>query len=298
MSTAELLLDSGDIVGESITWDERREALFWVDIVGSRLNRFVLASGEHRVLPMDERPTSIGLCADGRLIVGLTKRVVFWDGEQEFSALAEVEPELPDNRLNEGQVAPDGSYWVGTMENNIFPDNSPKPIEGAKGRLYRVSPEGAVSRLSDDVFAITNTMCWLEDGRFVTADTMENALFVYDVAGDRLVNRRPFTPPIERGLPDGSTMDADGFVWNCRVVGGAALARIAPDGRVDRVVELPCSSPTSCTFGGPDLDRLFVTSSCFGMSAEERDARPHEGSVFVLDGLGVKGRPARRFGRG
>ncbi|MHA1548639.1 MAG: SMP-30/gluconolactonase/LRE family protein, partial [Alphaproteobacteria bacterium] len=99
----------------------------------------------------------------------------------------------------------------------------------------------------------------------------------------------------ERGLPDGSCMDADGYLWNCRVVGGSCVARIDPAGNIDRVVELPCLWPTSCTFAGPDLDTLYVTSARFTMTAEHLAAAPWEGNLFAVK-PGVRGRLENRFG--
>ena len=140
-------------------------------------------------------------------------------------------------------------------------------------------------------------MAWTPDGRFITADTMKNELYSY--AWDRplrgLNDRRRFFGAFERGLPDGSCMDAEGYIWNCRVVGGSCLARIAPDGQLDRIVELPCSWPTSCAFGGADLETLFVTSARFTMTAEHLDAHPHEGGVFALR-PGERGLASNRFG--
>ncbi|TIV61060.1 MAG: SMP-30/gluconolactonase/LRE family protein, partial [Mesorhizobium sp.] len=117
----------------------------------------------------------------------------------------------------------------------------PAAITSDEGQLYRVGSDGDVRRLGEDRFGITNTMVWLPDGRFVTADTMKNALYSYgwDDRAGRLGQAFPFFAGFERGLPDGSCLDAEGHVWNCRVVGGSCLVRIAPDGRLDRIVELP-----------------------------------------------------------
>ena len=106
---------------------------------------------------------------------------------------------------------------------------------------------------------------------------------------------RLFASGPDRGLPDGSTLDADGYLWNCRVGGGACLARYAPDGSLDSLIELPCSWPTKCAFGGPDLATLFVTSARFTMSAAHLQAHPQEGALIALR-PGVAGRPAARFG--
>ncbi len=91
-----------------------------------------------------------------------------------------------------------------------------------------------------------------------------------------------------RGLPEGSCVDEEWYVWNCRVVGGACVVRICPNGEVDRVVELPCTWPTSCAFAGPNLNRLFITSARFSMNSAHLEANPHEGGLFSID-VGVKG---------
>ena len=139
-------------------------------------------------------------------------------------------------------------------------------------------------------------MVWLAN-RFVTADTIENVLYEYkyDASKSQLGDRHQLLAGYERGLPDGSCMDAEGFVWNCRVVGGACVVRINPAGEIDRILELPCSWPTSCCFGGPDLDQLFVTSARFTMDEKHFEAAPHEGGLFQAS-VGVQGLPTNRFG--
>jgi len=287
------VLQCNDVVGESVVWCERRQTLFWVDIVGRRLHRFHPASGTHVVRATAEMPTSIGLREDDGAIVGFRHEVVLWDFEDRFETLALVEADQPDNRLNEGCVAPDGSFWVGTMQNNVDSNGGPLPISGRRGAIYRIDGAGSVRPLTGPEFAITNTFVWL-DGKFVTADSLENALYAYDWDGaDNVTGRRSFTPAYAKGLPDGSCLDAEGFIWNCRVAGGGCVVRFAADGRVDREVAVGCDSPTSCTFGGDDLSTLFVTSSRFGMQAGQFD-EGLEGSLFALD-VGVRGRPANRF---
>jgi sugar lactone lactonase YvrE len=294
-----LLFGAQDIVGESLVWDERRQRLAWVDIIGRRIHRLDPRTLDHESWDMPDLVTSIGLRADGGAIVGLRKEVALWDFGGPLRTLATIEPDLPHNRLNEGVVAPDGSFWVGTMMNNIGPDDGPIDIAEDAGRLYRVDADGDVTRPSDDRFGITNTMAWTADGRFVTADTLKNELYSYrwDRARSRLDDRRLFFAGFERGFPDGSCMDADGYLWNCRVAGGSCVARVAPDGSLDRVVELPCSWPTSCAFGGQDLDTLFVTSARFTMTAGHLAANPGEGGLFALR-AGVRGVPPNRFGQG
>ncbi|RJT33436.1 SMP-30/gluconolactonase/LRE family protein [Mesorhizobium waimense] len=295
--SAGLVFDARDVVGESLIWDDRRSRLVWIDIIGRRIHRLHPLTLAHESWETPDLVTSIGLRADGGAIVGLRNEIALWDFGGPFRTITTIEPDRPGIRLNEGVVAPDGSFWVGTMANNIGLDDAHIAITQDVGQLFRVGPNGDVTSLSEDRFGITNTMVWTQDGRFVTADTMKNAIYSYARNGDssRLDDRRLLFCGFQRGLPDGSCMDAEGYIWNCRVVGGSCLARIAPDGRLDRIVELPCSWPTSCAFGGADLDTLFVTSARFTMSAEHLEAHQHEGGLFALR-PGERGELNNRFG--
>jgi len=290
------ILPGRDIVGESLIWDDQRQSLFWVDIAGRLIRQYCPSDRTEAVWAVPEFPTSIGLRTDGGFVVGLTRAIALWDLGGAFEPLATPEPNFPGNRLNEGRVAPDGSFWVGTMQNNLQADGSPKEIKGKAGRYYRIGHDGGITLLTDDLYGITNTMAWLPDGRFVTADTSDNALYVYDIdpSGQALRNRRRFAAPYHAGFPDGSCLDAEGGLWTCRVAGGYAVTRTMLDGSVDRVIDLPCSWPTSCTFGGADLATLYVTSARFTMTEEHLQNHPEEGGVFALT-PGVVGAPENRF---
>ena len=290
--TVELVLPCHDVVGESPVWSAAESALYWVDIVGSRIHRLEVATGRHDQWLTPEYPTSIGLRAAGGFIVGLRQRVALWTPDGPFETFAIPEPDRPGNRLNEGCVAPDGSFWVGSMAENIGADGGPRPMAGDTGRLYRIDATGRVAPLTDDRFGITNTMVWTDDGRFVTADTTRNALYVYDCSPTALTNRRTLVPAITRGVPDGATRDAKGTIYNARVGGGASIARIEDD--AVSFIDLPCRSPTSCAFGGAGLAVLFVTSATFGLTTDEIDDNPAEGGLFALSGLGA-GLPANLF---
>lgn len=295
-SDVELVLACGDTVGESIIWDDRTKRLLWVDLVGKRIHRLDPDSMEHEVWSAPEFVTSIGLREDGGAIVGLNQRLAFWEFSEIFHTLATPEPGISGNRLNEGRVAPDGSFWIGTMATNLTPDGKPKEQESKAGRYYRVTADGVVTCLSDDLYGITNSMIWPTPDLFVTADTALNSLFRYPVAenGTSLHDRAIFGMPFNRGLPDGSCIDADDGIWTCRVAGGACLTRMLPDGSLDQVVELPCSWPTSCTFGGDNLDVLYVTSARFTMDEAHLAAYPQEGGLFALR-PGVTGKHEYRF---
>lgn len=295
--TVTLVRPAKNICGESIVWDDARGRLLWVDILAKTIEALDPETGEHTLWHAPDFVTSVGLRHDGGAIVGLTKSMCLWDFDDDFRLLAQVEPDLPDNRLNEGVVGPDGAFWIGTMRNNFASDGSPIDTDAVTGRLYRCQPDGRLEELSEDRFGTTNTFVWTPEGRLVTADTGANAIYSYalDMPAGRLSDRTTVVSEFERGLPDGSCMDTEGFIWNCRVVGGSCLLRFSPDGRIDRVVDLPCSWPTSCAFGGEALDTLYVTSARFTMTEEHLAANPQEGGLFAVD-AGVGGSPCSRFG--
>jgi len=284
------LMACGDIVGESAIWCCRSGRFFWVDIVGQRIHAFTPASGKHEQWSTPDLVTSVGLRKDGGALVGLRRTVAFWDYDEHFDTLALVEPDRVDNRLNEGRVGPDGAFWVGTMQNNIGADGQPIEMTRASGAYYRVTSSGRIEALTEREYGICNTMIWTGDGRFVCADTLRNSLYMFDFTDGELRSRRAFGLPFGAGLPDGSALDSDGYIWNCRV-GGASVVRFAPDGSVDRALELPCLAPTSCAFGGDGLRTLFITSARFGLQRDD----PDQGAVFALD-VGVSGRPEYLFG--
>lgn len=295
--SVKLALSCQNIVGESLVWDELKSTLLWVDIINKKIHSFSPDTQMHESWDTPDFVTSIGLRKDAGAIIGLTKAVYKWDHGSTFDKLADIEQELPDNRANEGVVGPDGAFWVGTMQNNIMPNGAPKEISQDTGRIYRIVPSGEVSLVCEDLFGITNTFVWGPNNEFITADTVKNVIYRYDydASRGRISNRKPILSNFDRGLPDGSCLDAEGYIWNCRVVGGACLVRMDAEGVIDRVIDLPCSWPTSCTFGGADLDTLFVTSARFTMTPEYLKSNPHEGGLFSVD-VGVKGLPPHKFG--
>lgn len=293
---AELAFAACDIVGESAVWDDQRKRLVWVDIIGRRIHALDPCTGKHQLWPVKGRPTSIGLCSDGGAIVGMERFVCLWNWKGEPVPLVEVEPDHPDNRLNEGAVGPDGAFWVGTMLNNINDDDSPRDIQHATGTIYRCLPDGTTMRVTDDLFGITNTMAFPQSGGLLTADTLTNAIYAYRIGDDGMLRgRKTLQSGFPRGLPDGSCLDAEGRLWTARVAGGGCLTCTSPDGNVETIIELPCSWPTSCCFGGANLSTLFVTSARFTMTPEHLAANPQEGALFALN-PGVSGRPTYRFG--
>jgi len=294
---ASVFFEAQDIVGESIIWSDDERALYWVDIGGKRIHRMEVKTARHDTWPTPDFPTSIGMCREGGFIVGLAREVCLWRPGGRFEVFAVPEPDIPDNRLNEGRVAPDGSFWVSTMQNNLNPDGTSKHMDASTGAVYRIDPSGTITQLTPNEYGITNTMGWTRNNRFLFADTLANEIYSFAYAPETktISNRHTIVSGFERGLPDGSCLDADDHLWNCRVVGGAAVARFSAEGKLTNLVDLPVSWPTSCTFGGEGLTTLYVTSARFTMTPEHLAAHPLEGSLLAIE-TGFRGVAEPKFG--
>jgi sugar lactone lactonase YvrE len=218
--------------------------------------------------------------------------VILWEPASDLRHKAIFRLEgWPKVRLNEARADPSGSLWVGSMQNNVNPDGSPCPIEGKHGVLYRLDPDAGVSVHKTQI-GISNTLAWSPDGRCLYfADTMANTIWAYDYdpATRNIGNERPFFQNFARGRPDGSTVDADGYLWNCRY-SGACIVRVAPNGQIDRVVEMPVQNITTCIFGGPDRETLYATTAAAGAPARDRLA----GGLYAIRTT-VSGLPENRF---
>ena len=292
----EVALAAADGVGEGPFWDEAAQTLWWVDIAGKAVRRWQPATGEHRRWPMPDFPSAVVLRERGGLLLAMRDGLYFMDrATGELQLFCAPDADRPDNRSNEAKCGPTGEFWLGTMDNNLNPDGSPREMRGDRGALYRVRPDGGFTREVDGV-GLSNTLAWTDAGRtLLFADTLTGVISAFAVADDgSLGARRVFSDEKLPGYCDGSTIDADGYLWNARFA-GSCLVRFAPDGRVDRVLELPVTNPTCCCFGGPDLRTLYVTSARFGLAPEQLARNPAEGAILAVD-AGVTGTPSIRFG--
>jgi sugar lactone lactonase YvrE len=293
---AEIELNVGDLVGESILWCHEERSLYWIDICGRRIHRYEPDGARHDTWETPDFPTSIAMRKSGGFLVSLQHQICFWQPDGRFETFVEPEPDMPRNRLNEGRVAPDGSFWVASMQNNLNSDGSSRPMTASTGAVYRIDSSGNIKKLTENIFGISNTMAWSDEGDFYFADTMANAIyrFDYDAVSSTLGKQEIFVSDIGQGAPDGSTLDSYGRIWNCRFGGGSVLC-FDRNGSVCETLRLPVTSPTSCTFGGKDLSTLYITSAQFGLSHAEVVSNPIEGCLLSAK-VGVVGNPEPKFG--
>ncbi len=288
VSEVRCVAPTGCLLGEGPLWSPSEGFLWWVDIKRAKLHRHNPTTGNTRRYDLPLHASALAL-ADGGLIMVGDREVGRYDTATEsYRPICQLNE--PDGfRTNDGGLAPDGSLWFGTMDDNETLD---------EGQYYRLAPDLTVDRIGLPEVLVTNTMQFSPDGKiFYTCDSAEQMILAFDhdpVTG-ALSNRRVFASTLEFGCyPDGSAIDADGYLWNAQWA-GSRLVRYAPDGQIDRVVNLPVSRPTSCAFGGDDLKTLYITSARVGLSDAAIDRQPMAGSLFALD-VDVPGLPVPEFG--
>ncbi len=290
MLRIELIADVSAELGEGPLWDVAQQRLYWIDSLGARVHSCDAGGGSPRTWPVPEHIGSLALRESGGAVVSLRDGFYSLNFETgDCRKLADPDPGKPRIRMNDGKVDRQGRFVAGYMD---YEEREPLCS------LFRLDPGGAVTKL-DEGIVCSNGPCWSPDGRtFYFADTNTRDIWAYDydLESGGVSNRRVFCsfPACGlKGLPDGATVDAEGFVWSVSVYEGK-LVRFAPDGRLDRTVGLPVESTTSLSFGGPNLDVAYVTSmarAVKGVKPKEREA----GGLFAVFGLGVRGLPEPRF---
>ncbi|HMM75610.1 MAG TPA: SMP-30/gluconolactonase/LRE family protein [Gammaproteobacteria bacterium] len=298
----ECVVADANELGEGPVWDVEDGLLYWVDGTGRRVGkpsiwRLNPRTGEKRSWSLDHDVGALALRRGGGAILALDDGFYTFDfdtGALELIAL--VDPERPRTRLNDGKCDRRGRFLAGGMDD--------KEELGICG-LWQLDTDFTLRQLDEGIIC-SNGPCWSPDDRtFYFADTFRQTMWAYDydLASGRVSNRRDFASTREDpGFFDGSTVDAEGGVWNALVIGGD-LIRYAPDGSVERRIGMPVKNITSLIFGGPKLDEIYVTSM-----ARVRHPAAHEhfakqlkpqfgaGSLFRIRGLGITGIPEPRFG--
>jgi sugar lactone lactonase YvrE len=277
-------------VGEGPVWDVEQQALYWIDIIDWKVYRQDYASGSVRHWDVPEIVGSMAIRRDGRsALVALGSGVHSLNLETGECTMLATSPDLSEQvQLADGKVDRRGRFVVGSSD---------RSMKEARGKLYVLDPGATELRAIDDDIILANGPCWSPDDKTLYhADSRRNLIYAYDydIETGTASNRREFASTVALGgIPDGATVDTEGHVWSA-ICEGQKLVRFRPDGSIERIVEFPLKLPGSVMFGGPALDRLFVPT--LSPAFLGRDAHPLDGSLFVIDGLGVSGLPEPRFG--
>jgi len=273
---------SQNILGEGPLWNVKEQAIYWVDIIGKKIQRYFPESQKYEVFDV---PLQVGLMAfrdQGGLVCGTENGFYFWEvGEKGMRFIANPEKGKEGARFNDGKVDRKGRLWAGTMT-----------PEGATSALYRFDPDRKVSKMVDKV-TISNGIGWSPDNTtmyFVDSIRYVINAYDYDLETGEISNQRPFVQlTSDLGIPDGLTVDSEGHVW-CAIYNGWKVMRYAPTGEVSGEVTMPVSKPSSVMFGGKDLDELYITSIADGLTPKEKQKEPLAGDLFMVK-TDVKGLP-------
>lgn len=276
MNEIEFLVESRCALGEGPLWHPEEQVLYWLDIMGKDLHRFDPSTGEHTVTGLGVMASAMGARRDGSFVMATSQGFAFWDPRQKaFTPIANPDPDQTDDaRFNDGKTDPQGRFWAGKMSN--VSSNS----------LFRLNPDLSIERMENGI-GISNGLGWSPDAhRFYFTDTAANTIYVFDFdpGSGAIANRRVFArvPDTQgEGYPDGLAVDSQGFVWSARWRGWK-IVRYDPDGKIEREVPLPAEFVTSCTFGGSQLDVLYITTASAEVAAERQTGQPHAGGIFRL----------------
>lgn len=284
--TIECVADVHSILGEGPVWVERDQALYWLDIKGRKIFRI---DNEYQLTEWDTpmRIGSIAPLAEAGFIAGTEKGIAIIHPDANlYDLILRPEDDRPDNRFNDGKVDRQGRFWAGSMDDTQ---------RQASGALYRIDPDRSITRVDDD-YRIANGPAFSPDGRTMYHnDTARNVTYTFDLAGDGTAsNRRTFLKhDPQGGHPDGMTVDAEGNLW-IAFWGGWCVRRFSPTGECLQTIRVPVEQPSSCAFGGPALDRLYVTSARESLSEDKLEMQPSAGALFMFE-TGVQGLAERPF---
>lgn len=270
---------AGALLGEGTLWSVRQQALYWVDILGHQLHRFTPSTQARDSWGFAEEITALAERRDnpGLLVTLRRDLALFHPDTGHLQRLHRPEPDLPENRFNDGKCDAKGRFWAGTMDFGC---------QARTGSLYRFDPSGQCTRLHTGI-AVTNGPTWSLSGRTLYFnDTVQGKVLALDCdpgTGTLGPGRVWLHMPAEDGVPDGMTTDAAGRIWIAHW-GGACVSCHDPESAAELLrIALPTDHITNCAFGGPDLRTLFITSARSGLNAQQLHNQPLAGSLFCVD---------------
>jgi sugar lactone lactonase YvrE len=287
-ATIEVIANDRALVAESPMWSASEHALYWLDGRSDAIYRIDVKSGARTSWTTPAKVNALGLRAAGGLIVAMKSGIATLDtASGAFTHVVTPAPYTDAMRMNDGKVDRAGRFWFGTMHDDAG---------DASGHVYRLDPNGTLATI-DSGYTIPNGFAWSPDDRTLyLADSHLSTIYAYDfdATSGEARNRRPFARTAEGTMPDGATIDAEGYLWSANV-GGWGISRFANDGTLDRRLELPVQRPTSVIFGGEDLRTLFITTASRRFTPEQLTAQPLAGAILAVR-VDVPGLPEHAFG--
>ncbi len=273
------------LLGEGPIWLPDTNSLIWLDIKAKSLHSFSYDTKIYKNINLVKTTTWIlPILNSNSFLVGTEDGVEEYNyNENIFELKLPIEENLPNNRLNDAKIDKKGNLWFGTM------DNAEKDKSGS---FYCLKPNFELTKI-DDSYTVTNGPAIThDDKKLYHVSSLHKKVFCFDKNNSKLSNKRIFFELDQNdGYPDGLTTDDENFIW-LAVWGGSKVLRISPDGEVDKIISFPTSQITSCVFGGPEMNILFVTSASVGKNSSEDK---HAGNLFSIE-TNKKGIPSPKFG--
>lgn len=264
-------------LGEGVIWDAAGAAVWWTDIEGRALYRYSPADKQLQQWSTPERLGCFALVADSdNLICGFASGFAYYNpATGAVQWLGKIESDNPGTRLNDGRADRQGRFWAGSMV---------EAGEPGGGALYSINNQLQVCRQISGL-TISNGLCWSPDGKLMYhTDTPSRSIYRYEFdTASGVISNQSLLVGTEKGcFPDGATVDAEGYIWSAQWA-ASRVVRYSPAGEVDFILPLPVSQPTCVAFGGPGLNRLFITSAHQGLDNRARAAQPEAGNLFIFE---------------
>ncbi|WP_339837882.1 SMP-30/gluconolactonase/LRE family protein [Paenibacillus sp. FSL R7-0272] len=291
MSHVTVVVDTPAQLGEGPSWDAENSRLLWVDIEGFKVHAYHPETGEDQAYDVGEHVGAVVPYRGDEVIVALRSGFYTYHlltGEKQ--AIADPEQDKSTNRFNDGKCDAYGRFWAGTMSLNN---------EQKAGSLYCLE-EGKPARNMVQQVSTSNGLGWSPNREFmyyIDTPTRSVDRFDFDLASGTISNRTSIiSVPEDMGFPDGMTVDAEGMLWVAHW-GGGRVTRWNPEtGELLQQIEVHADQVTSCCFGGPDLEDLYITTARIGIKEERLQETPQAGALFVVK-PGVKGQETHVYGR-
>ncbi|MGV8854861.1 MAG: SMP-30/gluconolactonase/LRE family protein [Devosia sp.] len=276
--SAKLLIDSQCALGEGPIWHPGRQELFFFDINAETLFAVTAAGEITDQWLFNEIVAAAAILDDNTLVLATESGLKGFDiATGGIAPLVGIEASDSRTRTNDSRVHPSGAFWIGTMDKG----NDEAPI----GSVYHYR-DGVLSTLKSGI-AIPNATCFSPDGTiayWTDTPTRQIMQCATDPTTGLPVGEWILFADVTdgRGYPDGAVVDSQGYLWNAKW-GGSCVVRHAPDGSIDRIIEVPVSQVTCPAFGGPDLKTLFITTANKNLSAEQLAAEKFAGGLFAIE---------------
>jgi sugar lactone lactonase YvrE len=262
-------------LGEGPLWHPEEKRLYWLDILNNKVQSLDPLAGDYHVYQLPEQVSALCLRDEQSYITAGENGFGYWfPAENRIENIAHPEQEKKDGRFNDGKVDRAGRFWAGTMT-----------TIDASSALYRLDTDRTITRMVDKV-TISNGIGWSPNNEYMYyTDTLRYRIYRYDfdLSTGSISNKTEFVHYSgEDGAPDGLTVDSEGCVW-CALWGGFRVERYSPSGEVINVVEVPVPQPSSCAFGGENMQQLFITTARESLSPELLEKYPESGDLFVCE---------------